>query len=309
MKKYIVKRLLVGVLVAVAVSFLVFFLESLRPGDPVLVYVNEGYTQAEYDAMAAKMGYDKPFLIRYVNYMIGLLHGDLGTSYKYNMPVWDLYKARLGATLILALTAECVTILLSIPMGIFAALNRGKISDNIVSALATFGLAAPSFWVGLMLIVLFCIKLDWFNFIGFESLKDLVLPSVTVGVVYMAILTRQTRSAMIDVSSEDYLMLARAKGVNEREVLIHHAFRNALIPIVTVIFTNLSGIMHGSILAETVFSWPGVGRLTIEAVKSNDVELATGCIVLSAIISVFVFVVCDLVYMFIDPRVKSQLVK
>ena len=309
MGKYILKRIAIGLLVALAVSFLVYFLEDLRPGDPVLTYLSDAYTQEEYDEMAAKLGYDKPLLVRYGQYMWGLLHGDLGTSYAYDLPVWDLFISRLPNTLILSLSAELFAIVLSIPMGIFAARRRGKISDNIISSVATFGLAAPNFWVGLMLIVLFAVKLDWFEFVGFNSWKDLVLPSITIGTGHMAILTRQTRSAMIDVSSEDFLMLARSKGVSEFGVMARHAFQNALLPIITVIFTNIAGVMQGAILTETVFSWPGVGRLTIEAVKANDIELATGCIVMSAIISVMVFVICDLAYMFIDPRVKTRLIK
>lgn len=296
-------------MVAVAVSFLVFFLEDLRPGDPVIQYLSESFTQEEYDAMASQMGYDKPVLVRYGRYMWGLLHGDLGTSYAYHLPVWDLFIARLPATLILSISAEVFAVVLSIPMGFFAAMRRGKISDNIISSIATFGLAAPNFWVGLMLIVVFAINLNWFGFVGFESWRDLVLPSITIGTGHMAILTRQTRSAMIDVSSEDFLMLARSKGVTEFNVMTDHAFKNALLPIITVIFTDLAGVMQGAILTETVFSWPGVGRLMIEAVKANDVELATGCIVMSAIISVLIFVICDMAYMFIDPRVKTRLIK
>ena len=309
MKKYILKRILTGLLVAVAVSFLVYFLEDLRPGDPVLSYLSDEYTIEEYNEMAHKLGYDKSLLSRYGTYMWNMLHGDLGTSYAYNLPVWDLYISRLPATLLLSLSAEIFAVFLAIPMGVIAARKRGKLGDNIISSLATFGLAAPNFWVGLMLIVIFAINLRWFNFVGFNSLKDIVLPSITIGTGHMAILTRQTRSSMIDVSSEDYLMLARSKGVRELNVLTKHAFHNAMIPVITVVFTDLAGVMQGAILTETVFTWPGVGRLTIEAVKANDIELATGCIVMSAIISVFIFVICDLAYMMIDPRVKTKLVK
>lgn len=306
MLRYILKRIALGVLVAVAVSFLVYWLEDLRPEDPVLNYVSTNYTQEEYDEMYHKMNLDKPFLVRYGLYMWDLLHGDLGESYKYKTDVWTLFTERLPNTLLLSLTATIVALILSVPLGVYAALHRGKLGDNLASAFAVFGLSAPSFWVGLMLIIIFSLYLGWFNSTGFTQWSDLVLPAVTIGIGHMASLTRQTRSAMVDVSYADFLMLARAKGVSEKDVILRHELRNSMIPIATVLFAQLSASFQGSILVETVFSWPGIGRLIVEAVQSNDVQLATGCIVMSAIMSTAILLICDIAYMFIDPRSKSK---
>lgn len=306
MLRYIGKRIVMGVVVALAVSFLIYWLEDLRPEDPVLNYISINYTQEEYDAMYHKMGLDKPLLVRYGLYMWDLLHGDLGESYKYKTDVWTLFMQRLPNTLLLSLTATAVALLLSVPLGVYAALHRGKLGDNLASAFAVFGLSAPSFWVGLMLIIVFSLHLGWFNSNGFREWPDLVLPAVTIGIGHMASLTRQTRSAMVDVSYADFLMLARAKGVAEKDVIIRHELRNSMIPIATVLFAQLSASFQGSILVETVFSWPGIGRLIVEAVQSNDVQLATGCIVMSAIMSTAILLVCDIAYMFIDPRSKSK---
>lgn len=306
MLRYIGKRIVMGVVVALAVSFLIYWLEDLRPEDPVLNYISINYTQEEYDAMYHKMGLDKPLLVRYGLYMWDLLHGDLGESYKYKTDVWTLFMQRLPNTLLLSLTATAVALLLSVPLGVYAALHRGKLGDNLASAFAVFGLSAPSFWVGLMLIIVFSLHLGWFNSNGFREWPDLVLPAVTIGIGHMASLTRQTRSAMVDVSYADFLMLARSKGVAEKDVIIRHELRNSMIPIATVLFAQLSASFQGSILVETVFSWPGIGRLIVEAVQSNDVQLATGCIVMSAIMSTAILLVCDIAYMFIDPRSKSK---
>ena len=306
MGQYILKRVAMGILVAVAVSFLVYLLMELRPEDPVLNYISVNYTQEEYDEMFIRMGLDKPFLQRYATYMWDMLHGDLGESYKYNTSVWSLFTQRLPNTLLLFFTAELIALVLAIPLGVYAALRRGRLGDNLASAFAVFGLSAPSYWVGLMLIIVFSLRLGWFNSNGFMEWADLVLPATTIGIANMAALTRQTRSAMVDVSYADFLMLARAKGVPERRVIIHHELRNSMIPVATIFFTQMSTALQGSILVETVFSWPGVGRLIVDAVKSNDIQLATGCIIMSAILSTAILLVCDIAYMFIDPRSRAK---
>ena len=306
MYKYIIKRLLLLLVVIVGVSFLIYFIMDLAPGDPVLAILGEEATQEEYAALREALGFNDPVIVRYARYMWNLVHGDLGYSYKYGMDVWDLYIQRLPATMTLALSATIVATLLSIPMGIFAALKRGSIMDNILSALSVVGLATPNFWVGLMLIILFALNLGWFNSGGFESWRDVILPAITVGTGHMAIVTRTTRSSMIDVLRQDYLMLARAKGVAEKKVVTRHALKNALIPIVTVIGMNFSGSLGGSVITESVFSWPGVGRLVIDAIKSQDVETVTGSLIMTAMITSLILLLVDILYAFVDPRIKAQ---
>ncbi len=306
MHRYIAKRLLMLIFVVIGVSFMIYFIMDLAPGDLATSILGDDASEEEYLALKKELGLDRPVVVRYLNYMWDLLHGDLGYSYKYKMPVMDLYMQRLPATMLLALSSTIVATFLSIPIGVYAALKRGTIEDNVVSAFSVFGLAAPNFWVGLMLIIAFALNLGWFNSSGFESLKDVVLPAITVGTGHMALVTRTTRSSMIDVLRQDYLMLARAKGVKERVVITRHALRNALIPIITVTGIQFSGSLAGSTVTETVFSWPGVGRLVINAIKAQEVEVVTGCIIMLSIITSCILLAVDILYAFVDPRIKAQ---
>lgn len=306
MYRYILKRLGMLVFVVLGVSLLIFSIMSLAPGDLATTILGDDASDEEYYALREELGLDDPLLIRYGRYMGGLLRGDLGYSYQYKMKVWDLYTHRLGATAILAFAAIIVAHLISIPLGIYAALKRGSIEDNIASGLSMFGLAAPNFWVGLMLIIIFSLKLGWFNSGGYASWKDVVLPAITVGTELTALLTRTTRSSMIDVLSQDYLMLARAKGVSERKVITKHALKNALIPIITVSGMQFCTCLGGAVLTETVFTWPGVGQLIVNAIRSNDFETVTGSIIMTSILTSIILLLVDILYAFVDPRIKAQ---
>ena len=306
MYKYIIKRLLLLIVVMVGVSFMIYFIMDLAPGDIAYTVLGEDASPEEYQAFREEHGLNKPLIVRYFRYMWDLLHGDMGYSYKYKTDVFPLYMRRLPATVLLATSATVFATLLSIPLGVYAALKQGSIRDNAVSALSMVGLAAPNFWVGLMLILAFALKLGWFNSQGFNSWKDVVLPAITVGTAHMAAVTRTTRSSMVDVLRQDYLMLARSKGVAEKKVIKRHALRNALIPIITITGIQMAGSLGGSVITESVFAWPGVGRLTIDAIKSQDVELVTGCIIMTAMISSAVQLLVDLLYAFVDPRIKAQ---
>jgi len=306
MSKYILKRLLLLLVVILGVSFLIYFIMDMAPGDLARTILGEEATIEELEELRHELGLDQPVIVRYAKYMWNLLHGDLGYSYKYGEAVWDLYVQRLPATLLLALSATIVSTLLSIPMGIYAALKRGTLQDNVVSGLSIIGLAAPHYWVGLMLIILFALNLGWFNSGGYENWKDVILPAITVGTGHMALVTRTTRSSMIDVLGQDYLMLARAKGVAEKKVVTKHALKNALIPIITVTGMNFSSALGGSVITESVFSWPGVGRLIIDAIRSQDVDTVTGSIIMTAIITSVLLLLVDILYAFVDPRIKAQ---
>ncbi len=306
MHRYIIKRLLLLLLVILGVSFLVYFIMDFAPGDPTITVLGDGATPEEYEALRKELGLDKPIIVRYAKYMWNLIHGDMGYSLKYNVEVMELYMKRLPATLMLALSATIVATLISIPLGVYAALKQGSIKDNVVSAISVLGLAAPNFWVGLMLIIVFALKLDWFNSGGFESWKDVILPAITVGTGHTALVTRTTRSSMIDVMRQDYLMLARAKGVSEKKVINRHALKNALIPIITATGIQFTGSLGGSVITETVFSWPGVGRLVVDAIKSQDVDTVTGTIIMTAMITSVILLIVDILYAFVDPRIKAQ---
>ncbi len=306
MSKYIIKRILMLIPVIIGVSLLVFIMLDLAPGN-VLDMIATDYTPEQLAALEHELGYDRSVFYRYGMYMWDLLHGDLGTSYIYKAEVWDLYMQRLPSTLKLAAASVFVSIVLSIPLGIKAATKHGTLTDNVSMVAALLGLSMPNFWLGLMLIVMFSLKLGWFPSSGdTEGIKSLILPAFTVGTGLMATLTRTTRSSMLDVIRSDYLRTARSKGVPENTVIKKHALKNALIPIITVIGTQMGRTLGGSVVTENVFSWPGVGRLTIDAVKQRDTTTVTGCIIMSVIMISVVQLLVDLTYAFVDPRLRAQ---
>lgn len=249
-------------------------------------------------------------LERYFRYVKGMLTGDLGTSYVSKRDVMQTYLERLPNTLKLASVTMVVALAISIPLGIIAAVNQNSIKDTIAMVLALLGLSMPNFWLGLLLIMLFSLKLGWLPSGGYENgMLSLILPAFTIGAGLAAFMTRSTRSSMLDVIRQDYLRMARAKGVSERKVIRKHALRNALIPIITVFGVQFSNVLGGSVLAETVFAWPGVGRLVVDAIDQRDIPMVTGALVMTTMIVSIVNLLIDIVYAFVDPRIKSQYTK
>lgn len=306
MAKYVWKRILMLIPVIIGVSFLIFIMLDLAPGTILDIIAND-YSPEQLAELRHTLGYDRSVFYRYGMYMWDLLHGDLGVSYIYKAPVWSLYMQRLPSTLKLAGASVLVSIILSIPLGILAARKHGSLTDNASMVAALLGLSMPNFWLGLMLIIFFSLQLGWFPSSGdTEGIKSLILPAITIGTGLMATLTRTTRSSMLDVIRSDYLRTARAKGVPEKTVIRKHALKNALIPIITVIGTQMGRTLGGSVVTENVFSWPGIGRLTIEAVKQRDTITVTGCIIMSVIMISIIQLLVDITYAFVDPRLKSQ---
>ena len=310
MHKYILKRLLWLIPVIIGVTFMIFIAMEMSAGDPVLMIAGEEASPEIIEQLRVEYGYDRSVFYRFGRYMLNLLQGDLGDSYRYKAPVWDLYMERLPATIALAVTAVVIGHVLSLPLGIIAAVKRGSLVDNGTSVLALLGQSMPNFWLGIMLIIWFSLDHRIFPSYGFnDGWKSLVLPATCIGVSQMALLTRTTRSSMVDVLGQDYLRTARSKGVDEKVVVLKHALKNALIPIITISGTQFASILGGSVLVETVFAWPGVGRLMIDAINQRDVNLACGCIVMTTIMTSIILVLIDLGYAFVDPRIKAQYVK
>jgi peptide/nickel transport system permease protein len=303
--RYVIKRLLMLVPIIIGVSFLIYFIMDLAPGDIISQMAGEG-TDAQIQVLRHQYGYDRSVFYRYVMYMKNLVQGNLGTSFLTNKPVWDMYRERLPETLKLALGALVVSILLSIPLGILSAVRSGTLWDNAGMVLALLGLSMPNFWLGLLLIILFSLKLGWFPSGGDTGFLSIILPAITIGTGHVAIITRTTRSSMIDVIHQDYLRTARAKGVPEKYVIRKHAFKNALIPIITIIGTQMSVSLGGAVLTETVFAWPGVGRLIIDSVHQRDVPTVTGAIIMTTILISIMLLIVDLLYAYVDPRIKAQ---
>lgn len=307
MYKYIIKRLLMIIPVVLFVSFVVFSVMELVPGDPAVTALGDEATVEQLEQYREANGLNDPLIVRYFRYMGGVLRKDIGTSVYNNAQVWDLYFSKLPHTLKLALASVLLTVVTSIPLGVLAAVKHNSAADTIASAVSFVGLAMPNFWIGLLLIILFSVNLGWLPSNGAEAgWKSLILPAITCGTGNMAALTRTTRSAMLDVMSQDYLRTARSKGLRERVVILRHAFKNAQIPIVTMIGTQCATLVGGALITERVFSWPGIGSYLVDSILKSDYEVVTGFIIMTTIIVSLILLLVDIIYAFMDPRIKAQ---
>lgn len=307
MHKYVFKRLVMLIPVVLGVSFLVFFIMSLAPGDPARTILGETAPIEAVEALREELGLNDPLLVRYANYMLDLLHGDLGESYKSGRPVFGEIVSRFPATLKLAFWGMVFAVVLSIPIGIISATKQYSITDSISTVLALLGVATPNFWLGLMLIIGFSLHMRWFPSGGAEAgWRSLVLPVITLGTGCMANITRTTRSSMLEVIRQDYIRTAKAKGVAYKKVINKHALKNALIPVVTVIGLQFGSLLGGAVLTETVFSWPGVGTFLVNSIKAKDTPAVLGCVIVFSICFSIVNLCVDLLYAYIDPRIKSK---
>lgn len=305
MVKYIIKRLLYAVFVLFGVATIVFFLTRLT-GNPIAILVSPDAPQEQIDAITESMGLDKPLWEQYIIYMGNLLHLDFGESLRYRSPTLGLILERLPATLRLAGTAMLIALIVAIPCGIVAALKRGTLIDQGVMALVMAGQAMPVFWAGILMIMLFSVKLRWLPTGGYGDgeFKYIILPAIALGLHLMALVTRLLRSSLIEVMSADYIRTARAKGLKAKLVITKHALRNSLLPVVTVVGLQMGALLGGSVVTETVFAWPGVGQLLVQAITYRDFPLVQACITMLAAVFVLVNLAVDIIYVFIDPRIS-----
>ncbi len=307
MYKYIAKRLLMLIPVIIGVSFLVFFIMAMAPGDTAKAILGEDAPVEALESLREELGLNDPVPVRYVNYMKGLLQGDLGESYKSGRPVFDEIMERFPATLELSFWGMLFAVALSIPIGIISATRQYSMLDSVSMVFALLGVATPNFWLGLMLIIIFALHLGWLpsggNTAGFASL---ILPVITLGTGCMANITRTTRSSMLEVIRQDYIRTAKAKGVSKNKVINKHALKNALIPVVTVIGLQFGSLLGGAVLTETVFSWPGIGTYLINSIKAKDTNAVLGTVIFFSICFSIVNLVVDILYAYIDPRIKSK---
>lgn len=306
MSRYILRRLALLVFVVFGVVTVVFLIVHLIPGDPVEIMLGEQAQAVDKEALRHELGLDKPILIQYGDYLRRLVLGDLGQSIHTKQPVLESIADRLPATVELALAAMVVALALAIPLGLLAAYKKDSLIDQGSMVFALLGISMPNFWLGPLLIIVFSLKLGWFPVSGRGSLAHLVLPALTLGTAMAAILTRMTRASMLDVIHSDYITAARAKGLRESLVMLKHAFRNALIPVVTIVGLQIGGLLAGSIITETIFAWPGIGRLTIQAINARDYPLVQGCVLVIALGYVLVNFATDLLYGLIDPRIRYE---
>ncbi len=305
----VLRYLLVRAAYAVAVIWLVvsvvFLLIHLVPGDPILQMLGEGAPAADIAATRHAYGLDVPLGTQYLHYWNGVLHGDLGPSLRFNQSVTSLILQRYPYTLQLTLAALLVAILISIPAGVRSAQRRGKWDDKLLSVVSLFGLSFPNFALGPILILFFAIKLGWLPVSGSGTLANLVLPAITMGGALAAILTRMVRTSMLEELGQDYIRTARAKGLPERTVVYRHALRNAMLPVLTVVGLQFGALLAGAIVTEKIFSWPGIGRLTVDAIGNRDYFLVQGCILAIGLTYVAVNFLTDLLYSVANPRIRQ----
>jgi ABC-type dipeptide/oligopeptide/nickel transport system permease component len=300
------KRLALVLPVIWAVVTLVFLLIHIVPGDPVRNALGENATEQQVAALKQKLGLDLPLSQQYVNYWKGLLRGDFGVSLVSGEEVFEKILSRYPATLELALAGLAVAILIAIPLGVTAGSNQGKWLDNVASVVSLLGISAPGFVLGPLLVYLFAIRLDLLPVGGRDGPENLILPAITMGAALAAILTRMVRSSVIEELGEDYVRTARAKGLNEWQVIYKHVLKNGLIPVVTVLGLQFGVLLAGAIITETIFSWPGIGRLTVDAINSRDYPMVQGCILMIALTYIIANVLTDFAYRLLDPRIKVE---
>jgi peptide/nickel transport system permease protein len=300
----ILRRLTSTAVVVLGVVVLVFLLIHLIPGDPVDVMLGESAQTADREALRVSLGLDKPVADQLIIYIKGLLNFDLGRSLHSQQPITALLAERLPATIELALAALLVTLVLALPLGLIAAARHNTAWDQGAMAFSLLGVSIPNFWMGPLLILVFALWLGWFPVSGREEVGAVILPALTLGTSLSAILARMIRSSVLEVLGENFVRTAYAKGLSRRQVLIRHALPNALLPVITILGLQLGTLLAGAVITETVFSWPGIGLLTIEAIQSRDYPVVQACVLLIALTYVLINSFTDLLYALIDPRIR-----
>ncbi|ABR48042.1 binding-protein-dependent transport systems inner membrane component [Alkaliphilus metalliredigens QYMF] len=313
MVKYTLRRLAYLLPVLIGVTFVVFSIMYFTPGDAAAMRLGQEATQEQIDSMRDQMGLNDPFHIQYGRYIINAVQGDFGRSWRSNSPVISEILARFPNTFVLSVAGMSIAILIGVSLGVVSAVKQYSISDNIGMFFALFGVSVPNFWFGMLTILLFSVF--WNNQFGFSlfpssgfdaGLRSLVLPALTLGTSSAAIITRMTRSAMLEVLSQDYIRFTRAKGLGERKIITRHALSNALIPIITVTGLQFGVLLGGAVFTETVFSFPGIGRLIVESIRARDLPMVQGSVIFLAFVFSLVNLGVDLIYALVDPRIKAQ---
>jgi peptide/nickel transport system permease protein len=307
MIRYIIRRLFALIPVILVLTFIVFGILSMAPGDATTIILGSDYTPELGGQLRAQMGLDRPLVVQYFHYITNLMQGDFGMSYVMHTPVLDQLRVRLANTAWIVACAMILCVSFGIPIGIFSATKPNSFFSQATMVFGLMGVSMPIFWLGLLLILLFSVNLGWLPSSGLDhGLKSLILPSVTLGFNYMANIMRTTRSSMMEAIRQDFIRTARAKGVSEHNVIYDHALGNALMPTITIIGMDVGTLLGGVVLTETVFSIPGTGRLLVEAINQRDTPCVLGTLVIMAICVAVSNLIVDLIYAYIDPRIRAQ---
>ena len=303
MKRFLMYRIGQSLITILLVMFVVFMAARVA-GDPVTLLVDFDATQEDIDKLRGELGFDDPLPIQFVDFVSDAIRGDFGISFRTSRPAMGEVLERVPASLQLAALSMLFALVISIPLGVLAAITRGSSLDMLARFLALVGQAAPNFWIGLLMIFFFSVRLGWLPTGGRGGFDHMILPSITLGTAGAASLARLTRSAMLDVLNSDYVTMARAKGLPRRTVIFKHALRNAMIPVITILGLRIGTLISGSVIVETIFAWPGVGRLIISSINVSDFPVVQAAILITASAVVFANLLTDIAYMFIDPRIR-----
>jgi peptide/nickel transport system permease protein len=293
------------VIVLLGIMTIVFIIQQLT-GDPTYLLLPPDATKEDIAIFRHAMGFDRPFYVQYFHFLKGVLHGDFGQSLRHAQPALYLVLERLPATIELTMAALMIALVVAIPVGIFSALKPNSLMDNIGMIVALLGQSMPIYWSGLMLILLLTVKLNILSAFGRSDLSSLIMPAVSLGFFSMARITRVTRSSMISVLGKDYIRTAKAKGLTDYRVMIRHAFKNAALPIITLVGIELGTLLGGAVITETIFAWPGVGRLAIQAIYNRDFPVTRAAVLILAVIFVLINLIVDILYTYLDPRVRCD---
>ncbi len=306
MLSYLYSRLATAIVVIFGVTTIVFLLLHIVPGDPVEVMLGETAQPADREALRHALGLDLPLWQQWINYIKQLMHFNLGTSLHSRQEVMHILSERIPATLLLASASIVTAVMIALPLGILAAVRKGSKWDTGAMTFSMLGVSIPNFWMGPLLIMIFSLWLGWFPVSGNEGISSLVLPALTLGTAMAALLSRMVRASMLEVLNEDYIRAAQARGLTNHAVIWKHALHNAALPIVTVLGMHLGALLAGAVITETIFSWPGIGQLTIDAIQKRDYPVVQACILLISLTYVVVNLVTDLAYALLDPRVRLE---
>ena len=306
MYKYIIKRFLMVIPVIIGVTFTIFTIMNLSPGDPVDFILGDGATHEAKEALRERLGLNEPFLIRYGNFIINAFQGDLGVTYAAQRSVSDEIFTRFPNTLQLAVMGLIIAVFFGVSLGIVSAVKQYSLIDNGATIFGILFVSLPNFWLGMMLVILFAVNLGWLPPSGFDRPSQWVLPAITLGTGQMALIMRMSRSSMLEVIRQDYIRTARAKGQKERVVILRHALRNALIPVTTYIGLLFGWLLGGAILTETIFSINGVGRLMVQSMRARDIPIVLGGVTILSVVFTLVNLLVDILYAYLDPRIKAQ---
>ncbi|MHB2266109.1 ABC transporter permease [Aliihoeflea sp. PC F10.4] len=305
MSAFFLKRIFQALIAVIGVMTLIFFLQRLT-GDPVLLLVPQNATQADIAAMRETLGFNRPLIFQYLEYMGGLLTLDFGRSYVQNVPVWTLIASRLPYTLMLAGGALVVAFGIGIPLGILMAVRRGKPESKVMMGFVLAGQSMPTFWSAILMIMVFAVWLGWLPPSGARTNASLIMPSIALGLLSMATFARVARTAVLDELEKDYVRTGHAKGLRMRRIVMRHLLRNAAIPVVTVAALEIANLLAGAVIVETVFAWPGLGQLTVQAINARDFMVVQGVVLLGAVTAITLNLVADLLYSLIDPRIRME---